>query len=233
MKKRKNISLIHQFYKELKLARKKDKSIITPFKHFFIYLQQNRLKRNRLTERVPWMTVPAVKFLDNYCKPNINILEFGSGASTLFFSNKGCRVFSIEHNKNWFLMMRELIEKNEITNISLKLFEPTTSDSYLKLISSKDSNYLERDYSNYVHSVKSFQDNFFDLIVIDGRVRVACFESSFSKLKDGGYIVFDNGDREEYLPALNQIKKFELLSEYTVAMYDLSFSQTNIYQIWK
>lgn len=217
----------------MKFARKKGHSIIPSFRYFLNYLKQNRFKRNRLIERVPWMTIPAVDFLDKYCQPSLKVLEFGSGASTLFFSRKGCQVFSIEHNKDWFLMMKEMIEKNRIYNVSLELFEPTISDSSLKIVSSKDSNYLGRDYSNYVNSVKSFEDNFFDLIIIDGRARVACFESSISKLKDGGYLVFDNGDRAEYLSALNQINEFEVLSEYTVTMFDLSFSQTNIYQIWK
>lgn len=192
---------------------------------------QNRIKRDRLNEKVPWMTIPAVKILKSYTFSGINIFEYGSGASTLFFGSKGANVISIEHDKIWLDIIKNKIYQEKLNNVSIYLEEPRFSSALNGIYSKKDKNYLQCDYSDYVNSISKFDDKYFDIIVIDGRVRVACLEVSLSKLKKDGLLVFDNGDREEYQNALNKLKANLILSEYTISSFDLAFSQTNIYKL--
>lgn len=233
LKKKKYISLIHQFYKELIIAKNNRKPIFLPFRFFFTYLKQNRLKLNRLEEKVPWMTVPSYNFLNKLCKPGINVFEYGAGASTLFFGEKGVNLFSVEHNRNWFAQISKLINDAGYKYVSITLYEPSDNFEGEVVLSNKDEAYIKKNYIDYVNSINYFEDNSFDLIVIDGRARVACFRQAIPKLKDGGFLVFDNGDRKEYSLAIDQLKGSLILSDYTVSMFDLNFSQTNIYQIWK
>lgn len=229
---RKNlISLIHQFYKELKYATRKGKSPIVPFKYFFTYINQNRIKQDRLQNKTPWMTVPAIKLLESYVFPGTNVFEYGSGASTLFFGSKGAKVTSIEHDSVWCQIVKEKLIQEDFNKVSIILKEPKKSYSFDGVFSKKDKNYLQCDYTEYARAIKKFDDQFFDIVVIDGRVRVACLEEALPKLKKGGLLVFDNGDREEYQSALLKLKSYLLLSDYTVSSFDLSFSQTNIYKL--
>ena len=231
MEKKRLISLIHQFYKELMIASKSGKSIIVPFKYFFTYINQNRIKQDRLQNKTPWMTVPAVKLLESSVLLGANVFEYGSGASTLFFGSKGAKVISIEHDSKWYEIVQNILSKEDLNNISIVLKEPKKSSSVEGVYSKKDKNYLACDYTEYVKSITKFEDRSFDILVIDGRVRVACLEVALPKLKRDGLLIFDNGDREEYKNALSKLESKLILSEFTVSSFDLSFSQTNIYKL--
>ncbi|WP_297337962.1 hypothetical protein [Algoriphagus sp.] len=233
MKKRRFISLFHQFYKELKIAKRKGKSIFKPLRFFYQYIKQNSVKRNRMELGIPWMTIPAVNFLDKLIKEDFKIYEYGSGASTIYFLKKGVKIYSAEHSKDWFEILEQYINNSFPGSNPVKLFEPVRSISSEAIYSKKDPKYINFDFTQYVNSINRFDDHFFDIIVIDGRVRIACLRQSINKLKEGGFIIFDNGDRNEYHNELKKIEKFLILSDFTVTSFDLSFNQTNIYQIWK
>ncbi|MEN2281288.1 hypothetical protein AAGF08_04055 [Algoriphagus sp. SE2] len=230
MKKRRVISLFHQFYKELKIAKVKGKSALIPIKHLPDYIQQNRIKKDFISEGIPWMTVPAVKFLKKYITKNSKGFEYGSGASTLFFANKGVDLVSIDHNSEWFEKIKNVLDLYHISNVNYFLVEPDGNSEVEGVFSKKEKKYINKDFSVYAKFIQSYPDRYFDFIVIDGRVRLECLKYSLSKLKKGGILIFDNADREEYKMELLKIKSHLKLSEYTVTANHLYFSQTNIYQ---
>lgn len=230
MKKRKIISLIHQFYKELKIGKEKGKSIFTPFKCLPDYIRQNRIKKNFFSEKTPWMTIPAINYLERKIKNGARGFEFGSGASTLYFANKGVDLVSIDHNTEWYSKIKNELKVNEISNVEYFLVEPKNISNKEGVFSSKEIDYLNKDFSDYAKFILSFPDQYFDFIIIDGRVRVECLKYSISKLKKGGLLVFDNADRLEYKSELMKIKNHLKLSDYTVTANHLYFSQTNVYQ---
>ena len=45
-------------------------------------------------------------------------------------------------------------------------------------------------------------DGTFDLVVVDGRARNACFHRAVPRLAPGGVLVFDNVDRQRYRDAI-------------------------------
>ena len=57
------------------------------------------------------------------------------------------------------------------------------------------------DFHDYVAALDD-TDGSFDLIVVDGRARNACFHRAVSRLAPDGVLVFDNVDRERYRSAI-------------------------------
>ena len=127
---------------------------------------------------VPWITEGAISFLEAFLEehPSAKILEFGSGASTIWFAKKNVTLYSVEHNIEWHEKINNLLENNN-------------SGSFV--------NYFLRSLPYYDIS-NEFPDEFFDLILVDGRNRKGCICFSLSKLKKGGIMMLDNAERPYY-----------------------------------
>jgi hypothetical protein len=123
---------------------------------------------NAKGEPIPWFTYPAIEFLNRFDFSQIDIFEFGSGNSTLFWGSKAKNTISIEHNPEWFHCI-----KRYVTN-KLKI-------------------YLKQKKAQYIGSLREF-NKLFDIIIIDGKWRHACSQLAPDYLKDGGLIIFDNSD---------------------------------------
>lgn len=52
-------------------------------------------------QRLPWLTPGAINYLDQIVKPEMEVLEFGCGGSTLFFTDRNCILTSCESDKGW------------------------------------------------------------------------------------------------------------------------------------
>ncbi|MBI5007631.1 MAG: SAM-dependent methyltransferase [Nitrosomonadales bacterium] len=118
---------------------------------------------------LPWYTYPAIEYLTSFDFRDCDVFEFGSGNSSLFWSERARSVFSVEDNLEWHEAVNRKKRKNQT------------------LIHRKDE-------SGYVNSLAE-QDRSFEIIVIDGKWRMQCAEMAIRHLKDGGMIVLDNSDR--------------------------------------
>lgn len=58
----------------------------------------------------------------------------------------------------------------------------------------------------YNQIIETYSDQYFDLILVDGRDRVKCVQSSITKLKSGGWLVLDNSEREYYDKGIDLMK---------------------------
>ena len=232
MKKRKYISLIHQFYKELKLAQKMGYPIFPLIKYFFKYLDQNRIKRDRLEMGIPWLVKDIVDFLDENIKEGQLVFEYGSGASSYYFLKNGLELVSVEHDKGWYEKVKSFLLEKGFTDFSLNLIEPEDiSPERPKVSSEKDPRFKGYDYSKYSEFIRSFPDDHFDVILIDGRVRIECLRNSVVKLKPGGFLVFDNTERENYANGLNSINNLNvILRSFGFVDYDLGFTETSVFR---
>jgi hypothetical protein len=88
-------------------------------------------------------------------------------------------------------------------------------------------------YKNYASLIDYYPDEYFDIVLVDGRSRPACIKHAAPKLKKGGLMVLDNADRSYYLGS--EVRK--ILSQYSlllstkgVSPYCLFFTQTNIWE---
>lgn len=159
-----------------------------------------------LKDEQPWITFSAIKFLEETLKKNMKIFEYGSGGSTIFFCKRAETVVSVEHDKNWYLKVSSFLQTQSHTNCQLHLIEPEPNFSFIDQNSADPASYISssnifygKSFKNYAASIEKYQDNYFDVVLLDGRSRPSCFQHAFSKVKQNGFIVLDNAERAHYL----------------------------------
>ncbi len=124
---------------------------------------------------LPWYTYPFIEFVRQKVSAEMKVFEFGSGNSTLWWSERVSYVSSCEHDYNWYSKMRDEMPENVEY-----IFCPLDSREY-HLQPSKNNPHMK-----------------YDCIVIDGRERVLCVKYALESLTDAGVIIWDNSEREKY-----------------------------------
>jgi hypothetical protein len=125
---------------------------------------------------VPWYSYSAMSFIDQRLKSNFRIFEYGTGYSTLYFAKRVSSVVSVEHDQLWASKIRKQLP------INVTLIHRDLSDGYVD---------------------ESLSHGLFDIIAIDGRDRVKCSQIAEKSLNETGIIIWDNTERERYLPGIN------------------------------
>ena len=124
---------------------------------------------------IPWLTYPAIDFIERRIRPDMCVFEFGCGASTLWWAQRVKKVIACEHDSAWY----QEVVRSIPANVSLHNIPLVYGGEYCR----KVSGFVEK----------------FDIVVIDGRDRVNCAKYAFNSLTPAGVIIWDNSDREEYL----------------------------------
>ena len=132
-------------------------------------------------EPLPWFTYSFIDFLTERLNNKLNIFEFGSGNSTLFFAKRIKHVTSVEHNVEWYNKLIRRIPDN----VNLLLSKTDTEDDYVGLI--------------------KLSKNKFDIVFIDGIHRNECSHSAVEILSERGVIVLDDSERVEYSEGMEYI----------------------------
>lgn len=127
---------------------------------------------------LPWMTYPAIEFLQEMVKPGAEIFEFGCGASTLFFAKKGAKVTSLETNAKWLETISQMLAARSLR-------------AEITLMTDGLENNL---YENFPKN----SGQKFDFIIIDSLKRFECAKNSLSALKPGSTIILDDSERPNY-----------------------------------
>jgi hypothetical protein len=137
---------------------------------------------------IPWLSYPAIHFLEQRLKGKSagrSVFEYGSGNSTLWWSDKVRRVVSCEHDARWHQQFQSKVPGNV--------------------------EYLWRGLeAGYAETIRQVQGPF-DVVVIDGLERVACAESLAQGLEtiltEDGIVVWDNSDRDDDKPGLDRLRE--------------------------
>ncbi|NHE56246.1 class I SAM-dependent methyltransferase [Cyclobacterium plantarum] len=231
---RSNKELLIRFLKELKKSWKRNGPILKQILYFPSFIKYNKdSKKTAVDWELPWITIEGINFLEKeILNPYMNVFEYGSGGSTLFFSKKVKTVFSVEHNLEWFTILRSKLESKSIGNVNLILYEPipVMKDDYIVYKTRHEKRYFGYNFFDYVHSIDQFSDGFFDIIMIDGRSRIRCLNVVLNKLKIGGFLVFDNSDRSYYRESLKKFEHLLILKTFGPCISSLRFTSTNIYK---
>lgn len=130
-------------------------------------------------DAVPWMTYPAIEFLQKTITKNHQIFEFGCGASTLFFARQAKKIFSLETNEIWLKIVQNFLQNHGLENAEIYLMTNGLTNSA---------------YENFA---KNLQQKF-DLIVIDSLKRFDCAKNVIEALKPEGMVILDDSERENY-----------------------------------
>jgi hypothetical protein len=119
--------------------------------------------------------------------------EYGCGASTIWvFNNTHCQIFSVDSSQAWLDTVEHKCGKSGRLNLHFanvgKIKDWGTPCNY-------------ENYQNFNHYTDWIweQNVSPDVVLIDGRFRVACFLTSLLRAKEGTRLVFDDyTNREEY-----------------------------------
>src|SRR5678816_686272 len=76
-------------------------------------------RKTPLDLEIPWFSYAAIDFLDDFLRSDMNVCEYGSGGSTLFFAGRVRSVVSIEDNANWHQLVSERLRLRSIQNVRL------------------------------------------------------------------------------------------------------------------
>jgi len=134
----------------------------------------------------------AIDRFEEIINKNSVVLEFGSGASTLWLAERTWLTISIEHDEEWF---------NEV---SLK---PCGGTPQMYLVKPE----------NYPKSADEFPDRMFDVVFVDclDWYRIANIKASLPKLKPGGWLVVDDTNWPMLKPVVAVIGRKWEREDYT------------------
>lgn len=128
----------------------------------------------------PWMAPGAVRELNRLLKPQMRLLELGSGVSTCWYAERVAQVVSVEPNPVWL----EAIESMSLPNVEMR-------------------------GGTVAGSVRDVGSDF-DVVIVDHNDEADCSRvdavrqvSEFARI-----VVLDDSDRSEYAEAETILKSF-------------------------
>lgn len=121
---------------------------------------------------VPWLVDEAVTWLEREvsCGSIKSVLEFGSGASTVWLAPRVKTLVSVEHTQEWYSKVVDTIGANQKVDCRLR----------------------PRPYNTVC--AEELPTRQFDLVIVDGKDRVECAQSSHTLVRPGGWLMLDNSD---------------------------------------
>lgn len=161
----------------------------------------------------PWMKPREVEMILDLLerfRPR-RILEWGSGYGTLYFS-RACPGFetwiSIEHQSEWARVMDGLNRDPRVKIVQIEAVDSRSSDLSPDLPKDGSSDAF-RSYIEYPTTLEPF-----DLILVDGRARVACLRRAPSFLNGEGVLILHDASRAEYHPLPGDFADSLLFQDY-------------------
>lgn len=212
----------------------KDILEFTKFYHQWLTCLQKNYWEGPLQDGNPWITFSGIDFLDSNLTKEDKVFEYGIGGSTIFLAKRVKKVVSVEHDPEWHTAVMKRLEEEKLSNVishSIKfncqvqeeLVEPKNYNNY------HSSHGL--DFQEYVNCIDNYPDNYFDLVVIDGRARPSCIKKALPKVKSQKYLLLDNSDRSHYQLAIKDLLgKWNRFTFEGPTPYLQWFTQTSIWQ---
>jgi len=185
----------------------------------------NELKRSSiewpLPEEIkfkPLMTNNEIKAFSSFLKKDNIYFEFGSGGSTnLAFYYKLKKIYSVDSDVRWHSQLKD--SNINVTYITVDLKSKPNNLGY------PGPETTVEDWKKYVQSYKTEYNA--DIILIDGRFRVACGLDIFSKIRNNTLV---------FIHDYNNRKKYHILEKYYIKIISWGtlagfFKNTNITSI--
>lgn len=163
----------------------------------------------RMNKPAPWLSPTSILFFKKYLKSEMVGAEFGSGSSTLFFAPRISKLYSVEHNKEWYDSICNKLKESGLNNVDYRFVLQNEKDDFKNAsFHLEDSGDYEvrRDYVNYFRALNDIEDATLDFAIVDGRARTECCMEILPKIKKGGILILDNSERDRYNPVFNKMK---------------------------
>ena len=117
---------------------------------------------------IPWITYPALDYLNQLDFSRACVLEYGGGQSSLWWAKRAASVTTVEGKAEWAERLRRHAPAN------LTVIGPVAESAYAQAPLGNGQTY--------------------HVIIIDGLVRLESAQASLPFLADGGLLVLDNAD---------------------------------------
>ena len=126
-----------------------------------------------------------------YLKKSAYYFEYGSGGSTYQASicSNMIKIYSVESDYSWHDKLKSFITNNNVTYLFHEM--KTKPDNWGN--PGNDASDEEMvNYSNYLRNIGIDNSKNIDMILIDGRFRVACCLKAFDLIHEDCIIIFDD-----------------------------------------
>lgn len=174
----------------------------------------------RKGEYLPWTSYAFIYWFESKKTTNQSILEFGSGASTLFWAKHFTRVDSVESDDLWFSEVGALVEN--LSNVSLHPLTVSKKSQNLRWNTySAFQEVFELDKSFFPEVSNKFEDIDFvflaekvskaDWIFIDGGPRNFYCLFALTYARKETIFVLDNADEDYTLPARQMLMESDFI----------------------
>lgn len=208
-------------------------------KYFFRWRRTMEEGASSVRDEQPWVTFQTIDYLKTYLNKQSNVFEYGGGGSTLFFIKHSKHVVTVEHNKEWFGILSDMMSKKKYTNWTGNFMEAQVGDyvpnpdmANPDHYSSEDFNSKGHHYHQYATAIDKYDNGYFDVILIDGRSRPSCMKHSIPKLKQGGLLILDNSDRTYYLDFFHKTLSSDFITLFDkmgACPYSKDFTKTSVW----
>lgn len=191
-------------------------------------------RESRFANRRPWINFDAVASVEKLVNHTSRVFEYGCGGTTLFLADRVSELVSVEHDLGWFKCVQEKMRGCTDACWIPHLVSPSPSVTPATPLASDPDAYVSADvrfsgfsFQDYVATIEAYQDNSFDLVLIDGRARPSCFKHALHKVKFGGTIVLNNAERPQYayIETVARALGFEVEEFWGPAPYERYFSR--------
>ena len=183
-------------------------------------------KADRLWYKIH-MEDEEISKIEEWISGKESFLEWGSGGSTLYYSQFVDNYVSIEHDESWFNRTKEIIEQRGLNNIEYH-FVPTNEikfddklDTAAIDLLSKSHNYKVdwHCFVDYINKPLEF-DKKFDIVFVDGRARTMCAYNALNIIKDDGYLLFHDFKKyQQDIRVPERIDYHTILKYYEIVDY--------------
>ena len=167
----------------------------------------------RMHKPAPWLSPTSILFFKKYLEKDMVGAEFGSGSSTLFFAPRISKLYSVEHNEEWYLLINEKLTGLNCSNVDYRFVVQNDKSDFVDDVfdlEEKRDFEIRRDYVNYFRALNDIQDHSLDFAIVDGRARTECCHEILPKIKKGGILILDNSERKRYELVFEQLKNYEM-----------------------
>jgi len=187
---------------------------------------------NRATPEqvLPWITFPSIDYLLERISPDMKVLEYGAGFSTIWWAGRVAKVTSLERHADWAGKVQAKLDSLGHTNVNLRVFgKLPEADSRIPWERFSRTE-LDRLAEEYIRAPEP-EPEFYDVVVVDDIFRPETLAAGAAFLKKGGLLILDDSEREVTRDAMKKLTRegWYMANFWGPAPYHFHEKQTTIF----
>jgi len=154
-----------------------------------------------------WWTYEAMEEVDSFLASRggaARVLEFGSGASTVWLARRAAYVRSVEHDDHWAARVRQMLAAAPGLRCMPSVHVPDVPRMKHPVVPSGAPSGRGLDFEAYVDLPGGWGEKY-DLVLVDGRAREESLLRSLPLLSPGGLALLDDSQRGRYQAVLGRV----------------------------